>query len=118
MTDRRAGRGGWRVVLALLLLAALAPAWHRPESQFDEGFTLAYGVRVLEGDLPHRDFVSFYGPGNPFIVAGAFAIGGVNQTTERVVGVIYRLLIVLGVAGLRPAPDAYPRCAPGRPRSC
>jgi hypothetical protein len=103
---RRSFSGGWRanaalaLVLTLLLLAALAPAWHRPESQFDEGFTLAYAARVLDGDLPHRDFMSFYGPGNSFIVAGAFAIGGESQTSERVVGVLYRLLIVLGAAGL------------------
>ena len=59
--------------------------------------------RILDGAIPHRDFLTFYGPGNPFIVAGAFAVFGENVTTERVVGLAYRLLIVLSLfaIGLR-----------------
>ena len=91
---------GVLALLAVLVVISLSPAWHRPESGFDEGFSLSYGVRVLEGDLPHRDFVSFYGPGNPFLVAAAFAVGGVHQDTERALGLLYRVLIVLGAAGL------------------
>lgn len=76
------------------------PSFHAPGSGFDEGFTLAYPARVLEGDVPHRDFSSFYGPGNPWLIAGAFALGGRSQDTERIVGILYRLLLVLAAAGL------------------
>ena len=63
----------------------------------DEGAVVAYASRVLDGAIPHRDFSTFYGPGNPFIVAGAFAAFGENVTTERAVGLVYRLLIVLSL---------------------
>ena len=40
----------------------------------DEGAVIAYAARVLDGAVPHRDFLTFYGPGNPWLVAGAFAV--------------------------------------------
>jgi hypothetical protein len=85
------------LVLCVLLVVVVRPSFHAPGSAFDEGFALAYPARVLEGDVPNRDFSSFYGPGNPWLLAGAFAVAGSSQDTERVVGILYRLLIVLGV---------------------
>ena len=58
---------------------------------------------MLDGAIPHRDFLTFYGPGNLWIVAGAFASFGESVGTERAVGVAYRLVIVLSLflIGLR-----------------
>ena len=69
----------------------------------DEGAVVAYSDRVLEGTVPHRDFLTFYGPGNLWIVAGAFAAFGESVGTERAVGMVYRLVIVLSLLliGLR-----------------
>jgi hypothetical protein len=95
------GRGrDWLLGLTLTaaLLTALLPGLHRPGAVFDEGAVLAYGERVLQGAIPHRDFETFYGPANPVVIAAAFAAGGTNQETERVVGAGYRLLAVLGTA--------------------
>ena len=88
------------VVLIVLLVLVVRPSFHTPGSPFDEGFAVAYPLRVLEGDVPHRDFSSFYGPGNPWLIAGAFVLGGRSQDTERVVGILYRLLLVLGAAAI------------------
>ncbi|MFP5361659.1 MAG: hypothetical protein ACLGI5_02890 [Thermoleophilia bacterium] len=99
----RAGAAADVAVAALLcvvLFVAMRPSFHTPGSPFDEGFTLAYPARVLEGDVPHRDFSSFYGPGNPYLLAAAFVVAGSSQDTERVVGGLYRLLLVLGAAAL------------------
>ncbi len=52
----------------------------------DEGAVVAYAARVLDGAVPHRDFLTFYGPGNPWLVAGAFAVFGESVGTERAVG--------------------------------
>lgn len=87
------------LALCAVLVAASLPALDAPGSQFDEGFALAYPVRVLAGDVPHRDFVSFYGPGNPWLLAGVFALTGPSQDAGRAVGMLYRLLIVLAAAG-------------------
>src|SRR5688500_6470366 len=86
------------LVLCVLLVVVARPSFHAPGSAFDEGFALAYPVRVLEGDVPHRDFSSFYGPGNPWLIAGAFAVAGRSQDAARVLGVLYRLLGMLAAA--------------------
>ena len=52
----------------------------------DEGSVVAYSDRVLDGAVPHRDFLTFYGPGNLWMVAGAFAVFGASVATERGVG--------------------------------
>ena len=69
-------------------------------SEMDEGAVVAYADRVLDGAVPHRDFLTFYGPGNLWIVAGAFELFGSNVVTERAVGVLYRLVIVLALFAL------------------
>ena len=63
----------------------------------DEGAVVAYAARVLDGAVPHRDFLTFYGPGNAWVVAGAFAAFGESVLTERLVGLGYRLVIVMSL---------------------
>lgn len=84
-------------VLLLALTALLLLHFRAAGPEMDEGEALAYPLRILHGDLPYRDFETFYGPGNPFLVAGAFLIGGVGLSTERLVGLLYRLLLAVGV---------------------
>jgi hypothetical protein len=100
-------------VLTVTLGAAMLPTWHQPGSVFDEGAALAFGVRVLHGAVPHRDFEDIYGPGNAWLMAGAFAVGGTDQATERIVGGGYRLLTVLGAAILLLGVGRVPALAAG-----
>ena len=71
-------------LFALAYLAADAPSGKGFE--MDEGAVVAYPARVLDGAVPHRDFLTFYGPGNLWLVAGAFAVFGESVGTERAVG--------------------------------
>jgi hypothetical protein len=73
----------------------LAPAFAAAGSEFDEGLLMAFPARVLDGDLPYRDFETFYGPAEPFLVGGAFKLFGATLATERALGLAFRLLIVL-----------------------
>ena len=84
--------------VALFALALVGPRATYPGPEMDEGSVLAYADRVLEGAVPHRDFSTFYGPGNVWLVAGAFAMLERSIWVERAVGVAYRLLIVLSMA--------------------
>jgi hypothetical protein len=82
---------------ALLVLAAallMAPSFRAAGSEFDEGILVAAPTRVVEGDLPYRDFETFYGPGEPYLVAGAFRVFGASLGVERAVGFVFRLLVV------------------------
>ena len=51
----------------------------------DEGTLLVYPQLVLDGRIPNKDFESFYGPGNLWILAGAYAAFGDTVVVERVV---------------------------------
>jgi hypothetical protein len=55
---------------------------------------------VLDGAVPHRDFLTFYGPGNLWVVASAFELFGAEVAVERAVGLLYRVLVVLSVFAL------------------
>lgn len=81
----------------LFALAYLAPLTGGRGPEMDEGAVVAYPARVLDGAVPHRDFLTFYGPGNLWVVAGAFAAFGETVATERAVGMSYRLIIVLAL---------------------
>ena len=83
--------------VALFALAYLAPLTYGRGPDMDEGALVAYPARVLDGLVPHRDFLTFYGPGNLWILAGAFAVFGEGVGTERAVAMVYRLLIVLAL---------------------
>lgn len=91
-----------RVVIAaagatIVALVFLVPSTSGTGSEMDEGAVVAYASRVLDGAVPHRDFLTFYGPANPWIVAGAFAVAGESVTTQRVVGLAYRLVILVAL---------------------
>ena len=70
------GRGrqqGWgRAELFVLVLAALLISGFtvfRRIDPFDEGLMLQAAERIAHGELPYRDFVWPYGPGQPMMVA-------------------------------------------------
>ena len=44
-------------------------AFQLPTLGMDEGTLLVIPEQVLKGKLPYRDFETFYGPPNPFLLA-------------------------------------------------
>jgi hypothetical protein len=98
-----APRIGWTAAaVSTLALAALAsvPTWNDPGVPQDEGLLLVEPERLLEGELPNRDFESFYGPANTQLLAGVYAVTGPDVEAERAVGLIYRLALVAAVFAL------------------
>ncbi|HEX8897991.1 MAG TPA: hypothetical protein VF751_04785 [Chthoniobacterales bacterium] len=93
-----------KVFAATLVIIILSiPLWQGFDAAgfgMDEGFLLVYPELILKGQLPYRDFESFYGPGDPYALSAAYAVFGPNIFVERAVGLIYRLLIVSAVFGL------------------
>ena len=84
-------------VLALATAALLAPSFLAAGSPFDEGILVSFPTRVLAGDVPYRDFETFYGPGEPYLVAGLFRVFGAGLGVERAVGFAFRLLLVVAL---------------------
>jgi hypothetical protein len=88
------------LVVALVVALLSSPSFDWPGAEQDEGQLLAYPTQVLGGAVPGRDFEHVYGPANVWSLAGVFAIFGTDLETERAVGLIYRLTIVLAVFAL------------------
>ena len=88
---------------ALLVSFALAiayPRWRAGIDWRDEGL-LAYGaVRVMHGEVPHRDFVSPQPPLSFYAVAGVFKLCGISLASLRVLGLSIFLLLPLLIYGV------------------
>ena len=85
------------LVAALLIMAVLLPLWPAFEEagpSMDEGALLVYPQLMAQGAVPYRDFETFYGPANAWVLSGAYAFGGPNIFTERALGLLYRVLIL------------------------
>ena len=83
------------IVVVLLLLIPLSATFEDYAAAMDEGSLLVYPELILKGQLPYRDFETFYGPANPVVLAAAYAVCGPNLFIERAVGLIYRICILV-----------------------
>ena len=87
-------RAGWRdgrisraVVLFLVMAIAGSYTWvhiGRGWVAADDGTLASSALRVLDGQLPHRDFAEIYSGGLSFIHAFAFRLLGVNLMSLRI----------------------------------
>jgi hypothetical protein len=81
------------VIVFGLILAV--PRYHNGIDLNDEGF-LAYGaVRVLDGEVPNRDFVSSQPPLSFYVVAAVFKFFGTSLITLRTLGLCVYMVIIL-----------------------
>ncbi len=87
-------------VTLAVFLCLMAADFAAPGFAMDEGMVLVYPELILQGRLPYRDFESFYGPLNLWVLAGAYASAGAHLLTERGVGAMYHVAILLGVFAL------------------
>ena len=98
----KAWRNGW-IAMAIGLLFLLVPFSARFQHNggpMDEGTLLVYPEMVQRGAIPYRDFETFYGPANPYLLAGIYAIFGTNIGVERTAGLLYRIAILVALFGL------------------
>lgn len=73
------GRLGWLVPLLFVAAASLLATWRYAALGFnptDDGFVLAYARRILEGQVPHRDFIAIHLAGSGYLHAPLVAFGG------------------------------------------
>lgn len=68
-----------RATVVLLFLGCLAYLWvfrRFTSLEPDEGIILQGATRILDGQIPYRDFFSFYTPGSFYLVAALFRFFG------------------------------------------
>ncbi|HKF91544.1 MAG TPA: hypothetical protein VKC52_08740, partial [Acidimicrobiia bacterium] len=91
------------IVFGIIAVAFLIPLRGLLRSQgppMEEGFMLVFPERLLNGDLPNRDFLHLYGPGSLWALAGVFKVFGTSLTAERLVALLQQVGVVMGVYAL------------------
>lgn len=89
--------------IALVLLIPVPGLLRYQGPPMEEGFMLAFPEQILQGRLPHRDFLHLYGPGSLYVLAGIYKVFGVDLTVERAVGLLQHAAVAFGMfALLRP----------------
>lgn len=90
-------RPGIVKTLSVFLLSAVAlflPMSLYPNI-YDEGIILTGAVRVMAGQVPHRDFYANYGPAQFYILAILFKIFGPSILVERVFDIFLKASLVV-----------------------
>jgi Dolichyl-phosphate-mannose-protein mannosyltransferase len=77
---------GRRLALALFAAGLLISGFTilRRVDPFDEGIALQAARRVMQGQVPHADFLWPYGPAEPYLMAGLFKLFGVSLLDWRI----------------------------------
>jgi hypothetical protein len=81
-------------VLAALAALICGFSLLRGIDPFDEGLILQAADRIADGQLPYRDYLYPYGPGQPFLLAGLQELFGPSLLVWRIV----RLLVDVAVS--------------------
>ena len=64
---------------------------------YDEGFAMFGPTRILNGDLPYKDFWAIYPPGQFYIIALIIKLFGPNLVYARLYDTLIRFLMIIGV---------------------
>ena len=70
-------------VTSYTILLLGMPRWPVP---YDEGLMLTAVMRIMAGQVPHRDFYAIYGPANFYVPAALFKMFGQNLLVNRLLG--------------------------------
>lgn len=90
-------------IVAVALLLPLAGLLRYQGPPMEEGFMLVFPEQLLQGRLPHRDFLHLYGPGSLWMLAAVYEVFGVHVTVERLVGLLQHATVAYALyALLRP----------------
>ena len=88
------------VGVAVLFILPLRALLRYQGPPMEEGFMLVFPEQVLNGQVPHRDFLHLYGPGSLWALAAWYKLLGVTLTAERIFGAAQLAAIVAGVTAL------------------
>jgi hypothetical protein len=85
--------GRFALLLPVAAFAFTLLAMQRDLNVYDEGMILVGAARVANGDIPHRDFYSPYGPAQFYILAGLFKLFAPSVLGERLWDTLIRALV-------------------------
>jgi hypothetical protein len=102
IVEKRSRRRGWLAAacVAAILLVGFWPSFDSIALPMDEGMVLVYPELISHGQIPYRDFETFYGPANLYVLAGCYRLFETNIFTERAIGLVYRSIAILSIFGI------------------
>jgi hypothetical protein len=88
------GRDPWFWAVLVFSVAYCVPVFRLLGSLSDEGVIVHGAVRIVDGQVPYRDFFEFLGPGSFFVLAGWLKVFGATFDAVRLLLVATLALIV------------------------
>src|SRR5204863_1499734 len=85
------------IIVLLVIVGTAAPGYDAVAQRMDDGSVLLYPELILKGWLPYRDFETFYGPANAYLLAGVYALFQPGIFVERTVGLLYHVAILAAI---------------------
>jgi hypothetical protein len=85
------------IIVLLVIVGTAAPGYDAVAQRMDDGSLLLYPELILKGWLPYRDFETFYGPANAYLLAGVYAVFQPGIFVARTVGLVYHLAILAAI---------------------
>jgi hypothetical protein len=85
------------IIVLLVIVGTAAPGYDAVAQRMDDGSLLLYPELILKGWLPYRDFETFYGPANAYLLAGVYAIFQPEIFVARTVGLVYHLAVLAAI---------------------
>ena len=85
------------LILLLAIMASAIRGYDQVAQRMDDGALLLYPELILKGWLPYRDFETFYGPANTYLLAGAYSLFQPGIFVERTIGLLYHLAVLAAI---------------------
>ena len=99
MSRRRLATVASLAAVAVVVALPLRGMFRSQGPPMEEGFMLVFPELVLDGKVPHRDFLHLYGPGSLWVLAAWYWLFGVTLEVQRWFGVLQ--VVGLGAATYR-----------------
>jgi len=90
---RSVGRDPWLWVVLVFSVAYFLPVFRLLGSLSDEGVIVHGAIRILDGQVPYRDFFEFLGPGSFFVLAAWLKVFGATFDAVRLLLIVTLALI-------------------------
>lgn len=97
LPGRRFHDGATALLLALATVLHALPAFRLPVATLDEIIMLDYPDVVNRGATPNADFYTAYGPLGYEFLGAWYRVLGYSASSERLAGLLYHVVVVLGV---------------------
>lgn len=83
------------VIALCIFFVSMTLVFRSEPNIFDEGISLACATRIMDGEIPYRDYWALYTPGEYYLLAGFMSVFGKTMFVERSADIVVRLILLL-----------------------